>query len=69
MSIRQAEVADLDRSLIKRTLFAQVDYDLDLGQAADHFLADATQAVATAELGGVVNYPLRLRAITIHTPT
>ncbi len=25
MSIRQAEVADLDRSLIKRTLFAQVD--------------------------------------------
>ena len=54
MSIRQAEVADLDRSLIKRTLFAQVDYDLDLGQAADHFLADATQAVATAELGGVV---------------
>ena len=54
MSIRQAEVADLDRSLIKRTLFAQVDYDLELTQAADRFLADATQAVATAELGGVV---------------
>lgn len=52
MSIRQAEVTDVDRSLIKRTLFAQVNYDLDLIQAADRLLADANQAVATAGLGG-----------------
>lgn len=52
MSIRQAEVTDVDRSLIKRTLFAQVDYDLGLGQAADRLLADANQVVATAGLGG-----------------
>lgn len=45
MSIRQAEVTDVDRDLINRTLFAQVNYDLDLGQAADRLLADANQAV------------------------
>lgn len=50
MSIRQADVTDVDRSLIKRTLFAQVNYDLDLIQAADRLLADANQAVATAGL-------------------
>lgn len=50
MSIRQAEVTDVDRSLIKRTIFAQVNYDLDLGQEADRLLADANQAVATAGL-------------------
>ena len=58
MSIRQAEVTDVDRSLITRTLFAQVNYDLDLEQVADRLLADATQAVATAGLGGKLNLEL-----------